>query len=44
MEALEDGIEIKIEDYVESLDEVKEIRKADRDEDLSKAVMKESRK
>ena len=42
--AIEDRIEIKMEDYVESLEEVKEIRKADRDEDLTKAEMKVYRK
>ena len=42
--AVEDGLEIEMEDYVESLEEVKEIRKADRDEDLTKAELKVYRK
>ena len=33
-----------MEDYVERLEEVKEIRKADRDEDLTKAELKVYRK
>ena len=37
MTAVEDGIEIEMEDYVESLEEVKEIRIVDRDEDITKA-------
>ena len=41
---VEDGIEIEMEDYVESLEEVKEIRKADRNEDLTKAELKVYRK
>ena len=41
---MEDDIKIEMEDYVESLEEVKEIRKADRDEDLTKAEMKIYRK
>ena len=32
-----------MEDYVESLEETKEIRKADRDEDLTKAELKKYR-
>ena len=40
----DDGIEIKMEDYVESIEEVKEIRKADREEELTKLEMKEYRK
>ena len=44
MAAIGDGIEIEIEDYVESIKEVKEIRKADKDEDLTKAEMKLYRK
>ena len=44
VEAIEDGIEIKMEDYVDSLEDVKEIRKVDRDEDLTKAEMKIYRK
>ena len=33
-----------MEDYVKSLEEIKEIRKADREEDLTKLEMKEYRK
>ena len=42
--AVEDGIEIQMEDYVDSLEEVKEIQKADKDEDLTKVELKEYRK
>ena len=42
--ATDDGIEIKMEDYVESLEEVKEVRKADREEYLTKAELKVYRK
>ena len=38
------GIEVQMEDYVESLDEMKKIRKADREEDLTKLELKEYRK
>ena len=41
---VDDGIEIEMEDYVASLEEVKEIRKADRDEYLTKAELKVYRK
>ena len=41
---VEDGIEVEMEDYVDSLEEIKEIQKADRDEDLTKAELKEYRK
>ena len=41
---VEDGIEIEMEDYVDSLEEIKEIQKADRDEDLTKAELKVYRK
>ena len=37
---VEDGIEIEMEDYVDSLEEVKEIRKAERDEDLTRDELK----
>ena len=37
IKTIEDGIEIQMEDYIESLEEVKEIRKADREEELTKA-------
>ena len=40
----DDGIEIKMEVYVGSLEEIKEIRKADRDENITKLEMKEYRK
>ena len=33
--ATDNGIEIKIEDYMESLEEVKEIRRVDREDDLT---------
>ena len=42
--AMNDGIEVQMEDYVESLEEMKEIRKADREEDLTKLELKEYRK
>ena len=42
--AVEDGIEIEMEDYVESLEEVTEIRKADRYEDLTIEEIKLYRK
>ena len=42
--AVNDGIEIEMEDYVKSLEEIKEIRKADRDEYLTKAELKVFRK
>ena len=41
---VEGGIKIEMEDYVESLEEVKEIRKADRNDDLTKAKLKVYRK
>ena len=37
--AINDRIEIEMEDYVDSLEEIKEIRKADSDEDLYKSRM-----
>ena len=40
----EDGIMIKMEDYVDSLEDVKDIRKADRVKRLMKAELKEYRK
>ena len=36
----DDGIEIQMEDYVECLEIIKEIRKADREEDLTKLELK----
>ena len=44
MSAVDDGIEIEMEDYVASLEEVKEIRKADRNEYITKAELKVYRK
>ena len=41
---VKDGFEIAMEDYVDSLDKIKEIRKADRDDDLTKMEIKEYRK
>ena len=41
---IKDGFEISMEDYVDSLDEIKEIRKADRDHYLTKMEVKEYRK
>ena len=41
---VKDGFKIVMEDYVDSLDEIKEIRKADRDDDLTKMEVKEYRK
>ena len=40
----EDRIEIEMADYVASLQDIKDIRKADRDEELTKIEMKEFRK
>ena len=40
----DDGIYISIEDYVKSLEEVNEIRKADQEDKLTKLEMKEYRK
>ena len=41
---MEDGIEIEMKDYVDSLEEVKEIRKAVRDDPLTRAELKVFRK
>ena len=41
---VEDGIVIQMEDYVNSLEDIKEIRKADRNDNLTKAKIKEYRK
>ena len=41
---VKDGLKIAMEDYVNSLDEIKVIRKADRDGDLTKMEIKEYRK
>ena len=37
-------IQVSMEDYADSVDEIKEIRKADRTERLAKAKLKEYRK
>ena len=39
-----DGFEIEIADYVDSLEDIKMIRKTDKDEDLTKQEIKEYRK
>ena len=41
---VKDGIKIKMKDYVDSLQDVGEIRKADKSEDLTKSEIKEFRK
>ena len=41
---VKDGIEIKMKDYVDSLQDVGEIRRADKSEDLTKLEFKEFRK
>ena len=41
---VKDGIEIEMADYVDSLSDIKEIRKVDRDEDLTKNEIKEYQK
>merc|ERR1712030_281970 len=41
--AVEDGIEITMADYVKSMEDVKHIRKADREEELTDLEMKEYR-
>ena len=41
VKTVEDGVEIEMQDYVDSLDEIQEIRKADRDDDLTKMEVKE---
>ena len=40
----DDGIEIWMEDYIESLEGIKEIRNADKEDDLTKLELKEYRK
>ena len=42
--AKDDGIEIQMEDYVDSLEDIKEIQKADREDDLTELELKEYRK
>ena len=44
VKTIEDGIEIEMKDYVDSLEEVKEIRKAVRDDPLTKTELKVFRK
>ena len=44
MKTVDDGIEIEMKDYVDSLEEVKEIRKAVRDDPLTRAELKVFRK
>ena len=44
MKTIEDGIEIEMKDYVDSIEEVKEIRKAVRDDPLTRAELKVFRK
>ena len=44
MKTTEDGIEIEMKDYVDSLEEVVEIRKAVRDDPLTKKELKVFRK
>ena len=44
VKTIEDGIEIEMKDYVDSLEEVKEIRKAVRDDPLTRAELKVFRK
>ena len=44
VKTIEDGIEIEMQDYVDSLDEVREIRKADKDDPLTRAELKVYRK
>ena len=38
---VEDGIEVQMNDYMQSLKDIEEIRKTDRDEELSMLDMKE---
>ena len=42
--AVDDGIEISMEDYVDSLEEIKEIRNADQEDDLTRLELKQYRK
>ena len=44
VKTVDDGIEIEMQDYVNSLDEVQEIRKADKEDPLTKAELKVYRK
>ena len=44
VKTVDDGIEIEMKDYVDSLEEVKEIRKANRDDPLTRAELKVFRK
>ena len=42
--AVDDGIGISMEDYVDSIEEIKEIRNADRKDDLTKLELKQYQK
>ena len=44
VKTVDDGIEIEMQDYVNSLDEVREIGKADKEDPLTKAELKVYRK
>ena len=44
VKTVEDGVEIDMKDYVDSLEEVKEIRKADKEDPLTRAELKVYRK
>ena len=44
VKTVEDAIEIEMKDYVDSLDEVREIRKSDKDDPLTRAELKVDRK
>ena len=44
VKTVENGIEVEMKDYVDSLEEVKEIRKADREDPLTKTELKVFRK
>ena len=41
---IDDGIQLEMKDYIDSLEEVKEIRKAERDEELTRDELKVYRK
>ena len=42
--AVDDGIEVEMSDYINSLKDIKEIEKVERDEDLTKNKIKEYQK
>merc|ERR1712208_106562 len=44
VKTVENGIEVETKDYIDSLEEVKEIRKADREDPLTKTELKVFRK